>query len=65
MTAEAISGVSICILFIISGKKITDLQDTTVRDKAAASYDLCLYDNTLIVPRANGKCVLQYELFTE
>ena len=61
MTADGISRVSICILFIISGKKITHLQDTTVRD-GAASYDLCLYDNTLIVPRSAAECVLQYEL---
>ena len=49
---------------LATGKKITDLVDTTAR-KASASYNLCLYDNTLIVPRFLGKCVLQYELLTE
>ena len=49
---------------LATGEKITDLQDTAVRT-SAASYDLCLYDNTLIVPRFLGKCLLQYELLNE
>ena len=60
MTADGISRLSICIHFILLGKEITGLVDTTVRE-TAASFHLCLIDNTLLVPRSAGS-LLQYEL---
>ena len=47
-------------VFRLSGKLVTVLIDETTRTKTF-SHDLCLYDDTLVVPR-HDKSVVIYEI---
>ena len=47
-------------VFPVSGKLVTVLIDKTTRTETF-SYDLCLYDDTLVVPRNNNSVVI-YEI---
>ena len=52
--------ISLFMSYSFSGKLLTVLIDETTRPKTY-SYDLCLYDDTLVVPR-HDKSVVIYEI---